>query len=205
MIREPQSVAPLYLVLDTSGSTVRGRWIDDLNQMVPQIVEVMEASIGDWLPGEAFLSIISFGTSVDIQLPLTRLSDIQVLPALVAQGFTSLAGAFDLLTAVVDADMAQILSDAMTCSVVTAILVLGGLPTDAPTRLLHSRRALTTACPELRLGAVLPEGTDPLPVHGLSVDSMAFSEGGKDLAPQVIATLRTLTELALEPTGPSPR
>src|SRR5580704_8299470 len=98
-----------YLALDTSGSTIRGGWIAACNGALPDYVGNLEReSVGGI---RNHLCILTYGDRCAVVVPLDDVSRINRLPALVPEGFSSLASGFAALRDTISADTAQLDAD----------------------------------------------------------------------------------------------
>jgi hypothetical protein len=155
----------VYLLVDTSGSTVRDGFSAACNQVLPGIVEAVGQRTG------ALFSLLSFGTAASV---LVRLSDpvsIHVIPPLVPSGLSSLVAGLRLLAGCIDEDARQLLADGIEWHPPFAFVLADGLPTDPDAEVLAAREALDDVLAGItaRLHAALPGDTDRLAVAGLQM------------------------------------
>jgi uncharacterized protein YegL len=182
------TVHPVYLVIDTSGSTVIDRWIDSCNSVLPHLMEALEGRAEK----SYRLSVLGYGTEASVLLGLSEVRTVDLLPALWSRGFSSLASAISLLNATIRADMNQLKEDGVEHSPPIAAVVLHGLPTDSAESLLEACRALRDAMPSLRMVAVAPAGTDPVSLAGIGIiyhRLVAAGEAAAQLGPAVVDTV----------------
>lgn len=89
-IAEGQEVMPFYLILDQSGS-MNGD-LGTLRQAVEQLVAELGADAET--DDIALLGVISFGSSAQVTIPLSRLSSIRTVPQLTNLGGTNFSAAW---------------------------------------------------------------------------------------------------------------
>jgi uncharacterized protein YegL len=181
-------VRPVYLLLDTSGSTVRDRWIGACNSVLPHVVEALEGRQSKGSDVLYHLSLMTYGTTVSLEIGLAEVNEIRALPALSAEGLSSLASALAALAKVVQDDAAQLRSDGFTIAPPSATVIMHGLPTDRASYLLASRLALEEASPSPCLHAVCSAGTDPLVLRGLGFHRWSFVQEA-DASTELAATV----------------
>lgn len=101
-------VFPFYLLCDTSRSMAGSR-IQAVNDGLPEIqAEILDDPI---VEAKARVSVISFSTEAKLELPLTRLADVEVMPQLKAGGQTNYAKGIELARLQIDADVNQLISE----------------------------------------------------------------------------------------------
>ena len=189
---EARTQQPIYLVIDTSGSTVRDRWIDACNSVLPRVVESLEERQGHRSEQAYLLCLLTYATTATLQFGLMDVSEINTLPALTPGGFSSLASALALLNEAVIADMIQLRSDGMGYAVPKVTVVMHGLPTDSASELVTIRSQDSGGSPSMCLHAVCPVGVDPLALRGLGFHTATFVEdasASSKLAAAVVGAL----------------
>jgi hypothetical protein len=167
---------PVYILLDTSGSTVRGGFAASLGQAMPALIDAATRH------GGLLLAIIGYGTRADTLVWLTDPADISLIPEVPPAGLSSLAAGLRLLADSVRADAARLAADGITCLPPAALIIADGLPTDTATALLEARSDLDdamadAASPQASAGAAglipvfaAPADTDRLAIAGLRMD-----------------------------------
>ncbi|MEV6527255.1 hypothetical protein AB0M43_35530 [Longispora sp. NPDC051575] len=155
-------IFPIYLVADTSGSTVRNDFHAGWLRALPELVYLVEEH-GD----AGRVCVLTFATDAVVRVPLTAPARLTMLPATVPGGVTSLAAGLRRLADTVAADRAQFEADGITVRAPRVLVLMDGLPTDATPELLLARAALDavlgTAPPHL----AVPAGADDLALAGL--------------------------------------
>jgi hypothetical protein len=168
-------VAPIYLLLDTSGSTARSRFVTAYNRCLPQLVDTLSSRTAP----EPRLSVITYGTPAAVVLQLAPPAEIQHIPMLRPGGFGSLVAGFELLLRTMRSDLSQLEADLCTFDQPLAVVVGDDLPPDRAGPLLAARQALGRLgegrAP--RLGVVMPLTVDFLPVSGLRPAAFAAVPG----------------------------
>lgn len=162
----------LYVLLDTSGSTIRGQVNAGVNMALPQFVACVEERFG---PAGRFC-LTSYGTDATVRVPLARAVDISFLPPLAAAGLSSLAAGLTTVAEAVAADRDQLLADGEDTATPAVVVVADGLPTDADDVLLAARDALDEAGVR-EVDLVLPDTVDALAVAGLRVRRHPLTTG----------------------------
>lgn len=158
-----QDAVAVYLLVDTSGSTVRDGFSAACNQVLPGVVEAVGQRTG------ALFSLLSFGTAASVLVRLSDPASIRVIPPLIPSGLSSLVAGLRLLAGCIDEDARQLSADGIGWRPPFAFVLADGLPTDPDVEVLAAREALddfpagTTA----RLHAALPGDTARLAVAGL--------------------------------------
>jgi len=101
-------VFPFYLLCDTSRSMAGSR-ILAVNDGLPEIqAEILDDPI---VEAKARVSVISFSTEAKLELPLTRLADVEVMPQLTAGGQTNYAKGIELARSQIDLDVNRLISE----------------------------------------------------------------------------------------------
>lgn len=158
-------VRPVYLLLDTSGSTARGGFADGRDQAMPLVVDQAARH------GGLALAVLMYGTRADTLVWLGDPADIKLIPVVRPGGLSSLAAGLRLLADSVRADIARLTADGVGCLPPAVLIVADGLPTDEAGALLDARADLAAALKDTGgspppLFAV-PAATDRLAVAGL--------------------------------------
>lgn len=122
--KEPRAL-PVFILADTSGSMI-GAKIKELNLALRQMVSEFQNI--DEIRGKFQLSIITFGSTVQVSQPLADVEGIQ-LKELYAGGQTPMGAAFETVSAMIE-DKTVVSSRSYTP---TIVLVSDGIPTDCPT------------------------------------------------------------------------
>src|ERR1017187_4211448 len=102
MISKATPIVPIYLVIDVSYSMIVG--ITKVNEVIVSTVGLLNAE--SFAADRVCLSIISFSGGANIDLPLTPVDQIEVLPTLGVEGGTSYGPVLRTLreTAVIDVE-----------------------------------------------------------------------------------------------------
>jgi hypothetical protein len=171
-------VRPTYILLDISGSTVRGGFAAARDQAMPMLID---AAAGD---GGLLLAILGYGTQADTLVWLSDPADIKLIPEIPPVGLSSLAAGLRLLANSVRADAARLAADGIACLPPAALIVADGLPTDPAPALLEARSELDDAIadalaatqhPDVPVDSLVPifaapPDTDWLAIAGLRMD-----------------------------------
>lgn len=183
---------PVHLLVDVSGSTVRGGFDQACNRAMPGIVDALQ-------PADVLLSVLTYATEASVHLPLGRLDDVRLIPALRPGGLSSLAAGLRLLASCAAADAESLRLDGIPAGRPLCVVLCDGLPTDRANDVLAARAGLGTA---LDLHMVVPDGTDRLAVAGLRATPHAWHPGppGRIAADLVAA----VAEAAGLPAGDAP-
>ncbi|WP_454697834.1 vWA domain-containing protein [Arthrobacter humicola] len=99
-IAEGQEVMPFYLILDQSGSMNAD--LGTLRQAVEQLIAELRSD--PETDDTALLGVISFGSSAQVTIPLSRLSSIGTVPQLTSLGGTNFSAAWHKYDEVFRAD-----------------------------------------------------------------------------------------------------
>ena len=117
---------PVYLLLDTSGSMF-GEPIEAVKNGLQNLISALNQD--PYALETAYLSIITFDSSVKQVVPLTELTQIQV-PNISASGGTSLGGALKLLAERVDVEVTKTTREVKGDWKPIAFIMTDGEPTD---------------------------------------------------------------------------
>ncbi len=134
-MEQETTVWPVYLAIDTSGSTRRCGLISALNDALPHIIEGLEARQSFQL--SVRFCLVSWNTEATVLVGLSELSTLEGIPELVPGGFSSLASALRRLRADVEFDLGQLAADGVKHKRPACILLADGLPTDRHENLLE--------------------------------------------------------------------
>lgn len=135
----PPVLRPAYVLLDTSGSTVRNGFASACEQVLPRLVDAAGRRPG------VLLSVLTYGTKATALLAISDPADIRLIPGLLPAGLSSLASGLRLLADSVGQDVAQLTADGLVCLPPSALVVADGLPTDPAADLMLARDALDAA------------------------------------------------------------
>jgi uncharacterized protein YegL len=186
----------LYLLIDTSGSTVRHHVNAGVNLALPGIVAAVEDRYGS----TGRFCLASYGSVANVHVPLTRAVDVALLPTLPAAGLTSLAAGFAAVGEAVVADREQLAADGEVPGAPAVVVVADGLPTDSGAALLAARAALDAAG-VADVDLVVPSSVDALVVAGLRVrrHDLDLSSPSSVAASAVSAVQRVVARSAVQP------
>ena len=121
-------VFPFYLLCDTSKS-MAGERIRAVNDGLPEIqAEILDDPI---VEAKARVSVISFSTEANVDLPLTRLADIEAMPQLRAGGQTNYAKGMELARQQIENDVNQLIGDGFTVLRPCVYFLTDGRPGDS--------------------------------------------------------------------------
>jgi hypothetical protein len=191
---------PVYILLDNSGSTVRGGFAAGLSQAMPVLIDAAARQ------GGLLLAILGYGTRADTLVWLSDPADIKLIPEVRPAGLSSMAAGLRLLADSVRADTARLAGDGIACLLPATLIVADGLPTDPAPVLLEARSALgdaladaaATRHPAAPAGSLLPvfaapPETDRLAIAGLGLDFHPLATQTPDaLAGSIAAAFRGL-------------
>ncbi|WP_300608287.1 hypothetical protein [Trebonia sp.] len=192
------AVRPVYVVIDASGSTLRGGFATASQRALPQLID---AAAGH--PGLQ-MSVLAYGTRADTLVWLTEPADIELIPAVTPAGMSSLAAGLRLLADSVRHDASRLTADGVRCLPPAVLVLADGLPTDPAADLLDARSALDDALDTAARAAAdggpagpvpvfaAPRDTDPLAVAGLRMTFEPLAAGTGDLAGYVVAIFARL-------------
>lgn len=191
---------PVYVLLDTSGSTVRGGFAVGRDQAMPMLVDAAARH------GGLLLAILGYGTRADTLVWLSDPADIKLVPEVPPAGLSSLAAGLRLLADSVRADATRLAADGVHCLPPATLIVADGLPTDPAPALLEARSALDDAIADAAtiqhaadqvdsqvLVFAAPPDTDLLAVAGLRMDFYPLATRAPDsLATSVAAVFQAV-------------
>ena len=128
-------VFPFYLLCDTSRS-MSGERIKAVNDGLPEIqAEILDDPIVD---AKARISVISFSTEATVDLPLSRLADVEVMPTLRAGGQTNYAKGMELARNQIDEDVTRLMSEGFSVLRPCVYFLTDGRPGDSWKRVRDS-------------------------------------------------------------------
>lgn len=196
---------PVYVMIDTSGSTRRGGFAVGSQLALPQIVDAAASHPG------LLVSVLGYGSRADTLVWLTQPAGIELIPAVTPTGLSSLAAGLRLLAESVGQDASRLAADGIVCLPPAVLVLADGLPTDRAADLFDARSALDDALDAAvhraadsgALGPApvfaAPLDTDPLAVAGLRMTFEPLARGTPaDLAASVAAVFaRLLAGLSL--------
>ena len=138
-VEERYAVFPFYLCLDASAS-MEGSPIESVNRQLP----VLRSSIGeDPAIAEVIrLGVVTFSDVAHTVLSLCDLSMVEAVPAVVAQGRTSYAAAFDHLRTVIEGDYHASRAGGDRWYRPAVLFISDGRPTDDPQRWMAAHQRL---------------------------------------------------------------
>jgi uncharacterized protein YegL len=161
-VADGDTTRAVYLVIDTSGSTVLEGFSEACHQALPLLIDAAAAGEG------IRVCLLGYGCSAQVLLRLTMATEVQVIPPLAVGGLSSLASALTTLAQVIQDDQAQLEADGIGWPDPSVLVLADGLPTDTDQDLLAARDALDSAVGStLLVHAALPAGTDELVMAGL--------------------------------------
>ncbi len=185
---------PVYVMIDTSGSTLRGGFAAGSQRALPQLVDVAASHLG------VLMSVLAYSTRADTIVWLSEPASIELIPAVTPAGLSSLAAGLRLLADSVGHDASRLAADGVPCLPPAVLVLADGLPTDPAADLLDARSALDDALGAAGRGAAnggapgpapvfaAPPGTDQLAVAGLRMTFEPLAAGTPgDLARCVVA------------------
>lgn len=117
---------PVYLVLDTSGS-MHGEAIEAVKNGIQTLLSTLRQD--PYALETAYLSVITFNTSVEQIVPLTDLLSFSP-PQLFATGTTSLGGALELTAKCIEREIVKTTSETKGDWRPLVFLMTDGMPTD---------------------------------------------------------------------------
>lgn len=119
--------APIYLLIDTSGS-MNGEAITSVKNGIDLCIKTMRS---DPLTLEkAYLSIITFDEKANVALKLTRLSDLVTIPDIKAEGATAMGDAIRLLNESLQNDLTENTAEEKGDYKAFVVVFTDGRPTD---------------------------------------------------------------------------
>jgi uncharacterized protein YegL len=118
---------PVYLLLDTSGS-MTGEPIESVKNGMQVLVSTLRQD--PYALETAFLSVITFDSTVQQLVPLTDLSSFQI-PEIKASGGTSLGGGLSLLAQSIDREVAKSTAEIKGDWKPLVFIMTDGVPTDS--------------------------------------------------------------------------
>lgn len=121
--------APIYLLVDTSGS-MRGEKITAVQNGLELVIRSLRNDPNTM--EKAFLSVITFNGSANAIVPLTDITKFQSIPTLTAEGRTEMGAAIRLLNESIENDLRSNSKDSVEQGDYKAFVVIftDGMPTD---------------------------------------------------------------------------
>lgn len=159
MTGPPAPGAAVYLLADTSGSTVRDGFNAGWNFALPLLVALAEQSDG------GRISFLSYADDAALHVRLTPARDLTMIPWMPPGGLSSMAAGLRLLGRTIGEDRRQLRSDGLPPARAVTVVVADGLPTDADEEVLDAREQLAREATALHVAA--PPGEDLLALAGL--------------------------------------
>lgn len=160
---------PVYIMLDVSGSTVRGGFAACRDQSIPMLVDEAGRHAG------LLVSVLGYATEASTLVWLSDPADIELIPGVTPAGLSSLAAGLRLLAHTAREDMARLAADGIAFLPPAALIVADGLPTDPADDLLAARGLVDDSLADVGgLAAppvfAAPAATDRLAVVGLRLN-----------------------------------
>jgi hypothetical protein len=167
----------MYVLADTSGSTVRDGFHEGVHLALPHLVHLAEAR------GVRFC-LAAYGDDARLQVTLIGAGDLTMIPRMPAGGLSSLAAGLRAVAAAVEHDVRQLRSDGIEPGPPVTLVLAHGLGTDRDEQVLEARGALIG---DLHVSA--PAGEDRLAFTGLgaTLHPMRLGSAGS-VAGSVVAT-----------------
>lgn len=189
---------PVYVLLDTSGSTVRNGFAAACATALPQLVHAAGRHPG------VLLSVLTYGTQAQTLLAISDPAEVHFIPELLPAGLSSLASALRLLARSVRQDTSQLTADGLVCLPPGALVVADGLATDPAADLMSARDELDAAVAEVAGPAAPaptpvytspPDDGDRLAVAGLRMTFRLLAPGTPgELAASVLAVFEEVLD-----------
>jgi uncharacterized protein YegL len=171
---------PVYVLVDTSGSTARGGFAAACAQLLPMLIDAAAQRAG------LLISVLCYGTQARLLVGLNAPGDISMIPVLVPGGLSSLAAGLRLLAESVRQDARQLVADGIDCLPPAVLVLADGLPTDDDASLLAAANALADVAPGMAAPVcamplpVVTEGAALLAIRGLGMDYLPLASGTPD-------------------------
>ncbi len=119
--------APIYLLIDTSGS-MYGESIIAVENGIKTCIEALRTNAESM--EKAHVCIITFSSKADVLVPLTYIQDFPAIPKLEASGETYMGAAIDTLNQRIESDIASNTSESKGDYKAHVFLFTDGYPTD---------------------------------------------------------------------------
>lgn len=119
--------APIYLLIDTSGS-MYGEPIIAVQNGLKTCIEALRTDPESM--EKAYVSIITFNNDAQNTIPLTYIQDLGTLPELKAEGGTSMGAAIELLNEQIEKDLVKNTAESKGDYKAFVLLLTDGHPTD---------------------------------------------------------------------------
>jgi uncharacterized protein YegL len=186
---------PVYIMLDVSGSTVRGGFAACRDQSIPALVD--EASRHPGL----LVAVLGYATEANTLVWLSDPADIELIPGVTPAGLSSLAAGLRLLAHTAREDMARLAADGIASLPPAALIVADGLPTDTPDDLLAARGLVDDSLADVGGLAAPPVFAAPAPTDRLAVAGLRLNFHPLDDATPASLTSSVLDAFARMLTG----
>ncbi len=160
---------PVYVMLDLSGSTVRGGFAACRDQSIPALVDEAGRHPG------LLVSVLGYATEASTLVWLSDPADIELIPGVAPAGLSSLAAGLRLLADTAREDMARLAADGLACLPPAALIVADGLPTDPPDDLLAARSLVDDSLADVGGLAAPPVFAAPAPTDRLAVAGLRLN------------------------------
>jgi hypothetical protein len=157
---------PVYLLIDSSGSTVRNGFLNACHAAMPAVIAELERHGAG---GRVLVCMLRYGDDASVYVALQPVQNLSVIPPLVPSGLSSLAAGLRLLARRIEDDAGQLAADGVRYGTPVAVVLADGLPTDRAADVLAARAALDEEHPWGRpaLTVAMPGQVDELAVAGL--------------------------------------
>lgn len=160
---------PVYIMLDVSGSTVRGGFAACRDQSIPMLVDEAARHAG------LLVSVLGYATQANMLVWLSDPADIGLIPAVTPAGLSSLAAGLRLLARTAREDAARLAADGIACLPPAVLIVADGLPTDPADDLLAARGLVDDSLAGVGGLAAPPVFAAPAPTDRLAVAGLRLN------------------------------
>ncbi|MCU7727003.1 hypothetical protein ODJ79_25020 [Actinoplanes sp. KI2] len=169
----------MYVLADTSGSTVRDDFHEGVHLALPHLVHLAEDR------GARFC-LAGYGDDARIQVTLIGAGDLTMIPRMPPGGLSSLAAGLRAVAAAVEHDLRQLRSDGIEPGRPVTMVLAHGLGTDRDEQVLEARLPLAG---DLHVSA--PAAEDRLAFAGLgaTLHPMRLGSAGT-VAGSIVAATR---------------
>lgn len=157
----------VYVLADTSGSTVRDGFNEGWHLALPRLVALAEASGPD-----SRICFLSYDDEAQMRMPLIKAQDVTMIPWMPPGGLSSLASGLHLLARTTREDRQQLGTDGIPIGSVATLVVAHGLPTDSDDDVLAARESV-----QGELYVTAPLDGDRLAYAGLRASVHPMSTG----------------------------
>lgn len=120
-------VIPFYFVCDVSASMAGDR-IDAVNDLLPTIKSALQ--LNTFARDLLRVGLVSFSDDVQVDLPITDLTLVEVLPLLETRGGTMFSGVLRSMRAQIQSDYALLKGDGFQVKRPIVVLLTDGVPTE---------------------------------------------------------------------------